>query len=124
MDSHREHLSQGPQQFHESPVLHTVAFFLFCGAAMTKRKEDASDSDEQQHQHSGSDSDHAPVLRSQPADDEAEGKPKTKPGIIYMSKLPPFMKPQKMRFLLEQYGTINRLYLAPEGTASERDWHR
>jgi ESF2/ABP1 family protein len=38
-----------------------------------------------------------------------------KRGICYLSRIPPFMKPQKMRSLLEIYGPINRLYLKPEG---------
>lgn len=37
-----------------------------------------------------------------------------KSGVIYLSRIPPFMKPQKLRNLLEPYGTINRIFLAPE----------
>ncbi|KAI8102891.1 hypothetical protein M9434_005683 [Picochlorum sp. BPE23] len=37
-----------------------------------------------------------------------------KRGIIYLSRLPPNMKPQKIRHLLEQYGEIGRVYLAAE----------
>ena len=36
-------------------------------------------------------------------------------GICYLSRIPPYMKPAKMRHLLEQYGAINRVYLQPEG---------
>lgn len=35
---------------------------------------------------------------------------------IYLSTIPPFMKPQKVRHLLSKYGEIGRLYLVPEGT--------
>ncbi|KAL1917302.1 uncharacterized protein VTP21DRAFT_4958 [Calcarisporiella thermophila] len=35
-------------------------------------------------------------------------------GIVYISRVPPFMKPQKIRQLLSQYGEIGRVYLAPE----------
>ncbi|SRR6266542_959956 len=36
-------------------------------------------------------------------------------GIIYLSSIPPFMKPSKIKHLLGQYGNIGRVYLAPEG---------
>lgn len=36
-------------------------------------------------------------------------------GVIYMSRVPPFMKPNKVRTLLEEYGEITRLFLAEEG---------
>lgn len=36
-------------------------------------------------------------------------------GIIYISKIPPMMKPNKVRALLECYGEITRIYLAVEG---------
>lgn len=37
-----------------------------------------------------------------------------KSGVVYMSRIPPFMKPTKLRSLLEPYGKINRIFLAPE----------
>ncbi|KAH7328242.1 hypothetical protein B0I35DRAFT_416925 [Stachybotrys elegans] len=37
-----------------------------------------------------------------------------KSGVVYLSRIPPFMKPIKLRTLLEPYGTINRIFLAPE----------
>ncbi|KAK4172892.1 putative pre-rRNA-processing protein ESF2 [Triangularia setosa] len=41
-----------------------------------------------------------------------------KSGVIYLSRVPPFMKPQKLRSLLEPYGQINRIFLAPEDPAA------
>lgn len=41
---------------------------------------------------------------------------KTSPGIVYLSRIPPFMQPQKVKVLLSQFGTIGRVYLQPEGT--------
>lgn len=35
-------------------------------------------------------------------------------GVIYLSRIPPYMKPRKLRSLLEPYGTINRIFLTPE----------
>ncbi|KAK3841858.1 MAG: hypothetical protein J3R72DRAFT_482977 [Linnemannia gamsii] len=37
-----------------------------------------------------------------------------KTGIVYLSKIPPFMKPVKMRHLLGAFGELGRVYLAPE----------
>ena len=37
-----------------------------------------------------------------------------KTGVVYLSRIPPFMKPQKMRSLLSRYGEIGRIYLSPE----------
>lgn len=41
-----------------------------------------------------------------------------KSGVVYVSRIPPFMKPQKLRSLLEPYGRINRIFLAPEDPAA------
>lgn len=38
-----------------------------------------------------------------------------KTGIVYLSKIPPFMKPVKLRHLLGAFGELGRVYLAPEG---------
>ena len=40
---------------------------------------------------------------------------KTTPGVVYMSRLPPFMKPAKIRNIFSQYGEVGRLFLQPEG---------
>ncbi|RFU78768.1 pre-rrna-processing esf2 [Trichoderma arundinaceum] len=37
-----------------------------------------------------------------------------KSGVVYISRVPPFMKPNKLRSLLSPYGDINRIFLAPE----------
>lgn len=37
-----------------------------------------------------------------------------KSGVVYLSRVPPYMNPHKLRSLLEPYGKINRLFLAPE----------
>lgn len=36
---------------------------------------------------------------------------------VYISRVPPFMKPEKLRHLLSKYGDINRVYLVPEDKA-------
>ena len=39
-------------------------------------------------------------------------------GVVYISRIPPFMRPGKLRTLLEPYGKINRTYLTPEDPLS------
>lgn len=39
-------------------------------------------------------------------------------GVVYISRIPPSMKPQKIRSLLEPYGTLNRIFLSPENSTS------
>lgn len=46
---------------------------------------------------------------------KSENNDKSRPGIIYFSRLPPFMKPAKVRYIFAQYGGIGRLFLQPEG---------
>lgn len=41
-----------------------------------------------------------------------------KSGVVYLSRIPPFMKPAKLRSLLEQYGKINRVFLTPQDPAA------
>lgn len=38
----------------------------------------------------------------------------SKRGVIYLSKIPPFMKPNKVRTLFEVYGEVTRLFLSEE----------
>ncbi|KAJ4462189.1 putative pre-rrna-processing protein esf2 [Paratrimastix pyriformis] len=40
-----------------------------------------------------------------------------KRGVVYLSRIPPFMKPEKIRFLLSQFGEIDHVYLTPENPA-------
>ncbi|KAJ2982145.1 hypothetical protein NUW58_g6507 [Xylaria curta] len=35
-------------------------------------------------------------------------------GVIYISRVPPFMKPGTVRSIFERFGKINRVYLSPE----------
>eukprot|EP00795_Rhopilema_esculentum_P005441 gene5441-616_t len=49
-------------------------------------------------------------------DDEKvnDGAENISPGIIYVSKIPPFMKPGKVRSHMTQFGEIGRVFLQPE----------
>ncbi|ORX73888.1 hypothetical protein DL89DRAFT_6019 [Linderina pennispora] len=48
-------------------------------------------------------------------DIEAARLAEKRSGVIYMSRVPPFMKPAKVRHLLSKYGEIGRIYLARGG---------
>lgn len=41
-----------------------------------------------------------------------------KRGVVYLSRIPPHMKPLKLRHLLEPFGEVLRIYLAPEDAAA------
>lgn len=38
-----------------------------------------------------------------------------KTGVIYISRIPPGMRPTKVRHLMSQHGEVGRVYLQPEG---------
>ena len=50
----------------------------------------------------------------------ASERKSARPGIIYLSRLPPFMKPAKVRHIFSQFGEVGRLFLQPEGTRELR----
>lgn len=43
---------------------------------------------------------------------------KDKSGVIYLSRVPPFMKPAVLRSLLSPYGDVGRIFLTPEPSTS------
>ncbi|KAF2447870.1 hypothetical protein P171DRAFT_429472 [Karstenula rhodostoma CBS 690.94] len=43
---------------------------------------------------------------------------KDKSGVIYLSRIPPFMKPTVLRSLLTPYGAVGRVFMTPEPSAS------
>lgn len=43
------------------------------------------------------------------------GAEESKRGVLYIARVPPFMKPAKVRHLLEAVGPTDRIYLVPEG---------
>ncbi|KAF4554793.1 Pre-rRNA-processing protein ESF2-like protein [Elsinoe fawcettii] len=52
------------------------------------------------------------------ADVAKKAKAKKKTGVIYISRIPPFMKPATVRSYLEPYGQIGKLFLTPEDHAT------
>ena len=56
-----------------------------------------------------------PLTKSQLAASQLRAR---KTGVIYLSRIPPFMRPSTLKHLLTPYGTINRLFLTPEPAAS------
>ncbi|CAM9817634.1 unnamed protein product, partial [Discosporangium mesarthrocarpum] len=43
-----------------------------------------------------------------------------KRGVVYLSRIPPFMKPAKVKHLMEQHGKISRVYLVEEDQSTRR----
>ncbi|KAI4209798.1 MAG: hypothetical protein LQ351_007328 [Letrouitia transgressa] len=56
--------------------------------------------------------------------DSASDKPRPrrkkthKPGVLYLSRIPPFMRPAAVTHLLAPFGTITKIFLTPEPPAS------
>ncbi|CAI5511590.1 unnamed protein product [Closterium sp. Naga37s-1] len=50
----------------------------------------------------------------------AKGKKRHKTGVCYLSRIPPRMKPLKLRHLLSPYAEILRIYLTPEDPAARQ----
>lgn len=46
---------------------------------------------------------------------EGTDKTKNKPGMVYISRIPPGMTPSKVRAIMAQHGELGRIYLAPAG---------
>lgn len=49
---------------------------------------------------------------------EKEQKRIKRTGVCYLSKIPPYMKPAKLRSVLSRFGTIDRLFLKPEDSTT------
>lgn len=45
---------------------------------------------------------------------EKEEKKIKRSGVVYLSSIPPYMKPQKLRHIMSRFGEVGRLYLKPE----------
>lgn len=43
-----------------------------------------------------------------------EEKKIKKSGVVYLSSLPPYMKPQKLRHIMSKFGEVGRIFLKPE----------
>lgn len=73
---------------------------------------------------SNSDDDSCQLVTSGSEDDAEHWKQfeerAKKRGVVYLSRIPPFMNPQKLRRILEQFGEIGRIYLTPEDAAVAR----
>lgn len=49
-------------------------------------------------------------------DDTKNSPKKTKePGIVYLSRVPPFMNVSKVRQIFGEYGEVGRIFLQPDG---------
>ena len=41
-------------------------------------------------------------------------------GVVYLSSMPPYMKPTKLRQIMERFGDVGRIFLKPEDTKSHK----
>lgn len=55
-----------------------------------------------------------PATKSKPLKQPSTSRSAHKTGVIYISRIPPYMKPPTLRRLLSPHGTILRIFLTPE----------
>ena len=60
------------------------------------------------------------VSKLSPAELEAHRQAQARRGVVYISRVPPFMRPVKLRHLLGHYGEIDRIWLRPEDEAARK----
>ncbi|KZF23173.1 hypothetical protein L228DRAFT_245908 [Xylona heveae TC161] len=78
-------------------------------------QEDDDEGEEEEYEEGPSKPDLKPLTPKQLA---AAQRAVKKTGVIYISRVPPFMKPQTMRHYLSPFGEIGRIFLTPEDPAS------
>jgi ESF2/ABP1 family protein len=107
------------------------------GRSPKRRKVESDVSDDEQPNHLAEDTDNGDTKVSEPVKEksqrirkagklpglskkklDATAKAVRRSGVVYLSRVPPFMKPATLRSLLEPYGAINRIFLTPEDPAS------
>ncbi|KAL9622242.1 MAG: hypothetical protein Q9160_003425 [Pyrenula sp. 1 TL-2023] len=57
---------------------------------------------------------------SEQSSEQTRSRKRPKPGVVYLSSLPPYLKPSALRNLFEQrgFGPINRMFLTPVATTT------
>ncbi|KAF2091149.1 RNA recognition domain-containing protein [Saccharata proteae CBS 121410] len=90
-------------------------------------QEDIEDDGDSKHRSPGNeveldededDISHQPTLKPlTPKQLAASQKAARKTGVVYLSRIPPFMKPSTVKSLLQPYGAIGRIFLTPEDPA-------
>ncbi|KAJ2747946.1 RNA-binding ATPase activator esf2 [Coemansia sp. BCRC 34301] len=79
--------------------------------------DSTTNSDTQEHFDSASDSESNEPSQAKPLIDKdilRAQHTERKSGVVYMSRVPPFMKPIKVRQMLQKYASIGRIYLVEE----------
>lgn len=81
------------------------------------RSSDEDDSeDDADGNETEADKEQKEIERKKKIQQEAEEAMKAikKSGVVYMSTIPPYMKPIKVKQILERFGEVTRIYLSPE----------
>ncbi|KAF8459552.1 hypothetical protein BGX38DRAFT_1149528 [Terfezia claveryi] len=80
-----------------------------------EEKEEEEEEEEEEGEEEESPTSLQPLTPSQLA---ASRRATKNSGVVYLSRLPPFMRPQKVKSLLSRFGSINRIFLSPEDPSS------
>ena len=63
---------------------------------------------------------HGSLIQGTKRKEKKEEGTSEKPGIVYLSRIPTMMRPQRMRKIFSQYGEIGRVFLQPEGLLNKQ----
>ena len=77
--------------------------------------DSGSEDDGNDHELTGSKRKTKPLT---PEEMEAKLRAIRKSGVVYLSRIPPYMKPIKLRQILSRFGEVNRIFLSPEDPAA------
>ncbi|KAA8910392.1 hypothetical protein TRICI_004190 [Trichomonascus ciferrii] len=73
--------------------------------------KDEDDEDEDEEENKKEDKIVKPISKKELEKREKQIK---KTGVVYISRIPPFMKPDKLKHILSRFGEVNRIFLVPE----------
>lgn len=80
--------------------------------APSKGEDEDEDSEAEVEANSADEAESNRVLREE--ESRRLLKQSKKSGVVYLSSIPPYMKPVKVKQVLERFGEVGRIYLAPE----------
>lgn len=79
--------------------------------ASVQKSDDEEDEGEDEEENNEQDKIVKPISKKELEKREKQIK---KTGVVYISRIPPFMKPDKLKHILSRFGEVNRIFLVPE----------
>ncbi|XP_077869216.1 activator of basal transcription 1-like isoform X2 [Saccoglossus kowalevskii] len=83
--------------------------------------DDGGESAEEKEEDDDRDGDDLKKERLKRTKDVKKAKDNRIAGIVYLSRIPPYMKPKRLKLMLSQFGEIGRVYLQPESKQKRKE---